>query len=540
MDGASQSPADDSAPVRPGPRSWAWLATAALPAVAALSFAPQDNVAAVAVASSVFATALFVSLRRARVPLPAVVVSVLSLALYVVYLGYTTFVERAYDSMPHILYLDHVARGEGIPESAYCSVCHHPPLYYWIAGTLRGWDDGWTTYTVGVQLLSLGFATLFAAFSTLAIHAIVRTPWRTALATALVVFWPYSVINSVRVGNDPLTYALVAIAFYGLVRWTVSRHVAWIALSVAATVVGYLTKANALLFGGALLVATAACLLRDPARRARKSSAAALVVLVLALGSISALRGNEEDNVGQRVLGRAYKTEGSDLTVRPASYYLWFDPVDFLSRPYVVNVSYQSTEPTFWNHFLKSSLFGTQNSMPGQESDFASSPRKAQFLGGLMLALTAMVVGGAVAARRRLTDTRLVSWVVVLVFAAGALGFNVLFPAGHHADFRFVHPIVVPLAALLVDGFAVLASRWRWNWISWVGTAVSVVFVALSVSYFVPDSLFDRREDKFRPVKPAPVSPPSSTTDSPEIKPAPSRPPRRNFLRPQRRPATGP
>ncbi|PKN49527.1 MAG: hypothetical protein CVU63_01915, partial [Deltaproteobacteria bacterium HGW-Deltaproteobacteria-20] len=309
MDSASQSSVDDPARVRPGPRSWAWLATAALPAIAALSFAPQDNVAAVAVAGSVFAAAVFVALRRARVPLPAVLVSILALTLYVAYLGYTTFLERAYDSMPHIVYLDHVARGEGIPESAYCSVCHHPPLYYWIAGTLRGWDDGCTTYTVGVQLLSLAFAFLFVAFATLAIHRIVRTPWRTTLATALVVFWPYSVISSVRVGNDPLTYALIAIAFYGLVRWPLSRHVAWMALTVAATVAGYLTKANVLLFGGALLVATVACLLRDPARRAWKSSAAALLVLVLALGSVSALRGNEGDHVGRRVLGRAYKTE---------------------------------------------------------------------------------------------------------------------------------------------------------------------------------------------------------------------------------------
>ncbi len=539
MGSASQISLDDPAPVTPGPRSWAWLATAALPAIAALSFAPQDNVAVVAVAGSVFAAAVFVALRRARVPLPAVLVSILALTLYVAYLGYTTFLERAYDSMPHILYLDYIARGEGIPQSAYCSVCHHPPLYYWIAGTLRGWDDGCTTYTVGVQLLSLGFASLFVAFATLAIHRIVRTPWRTTLATALVVFWPYSVISSVRVGNDPLTYALLAIAFYGLVRWTLSRHAAWMVLSVAATAAGYMTKANVVLFGGALLVATVACLLRDPARRAWKSSAAALVVLVLALGSVSALRGNEGDNVGRRVLGRAYKTEGSDVTARPASYYLWFDPVDYLARPYVVNLGFQSTEPTFWNHFLKSSLFGTQNSMPTQESDFANSPKKAQFLNGLLLALTAMVVGGAVAARRRLTDTRLVSWIVVLTFVAGALGFNILFPAGHHADFRFVFPIVIPLAALLVDGFGVIGSRWRWNWVSWIGTALTVLFVSLSVSYFVPGSMFDRREDKFKPVKPAPPSTTTSGADSVESKPPPPRGPRRNLLRLRPTPSTG-
>jgi hypothetical protein len=537
---ASQSSVDDPIPARAGLRSWAWIGAAALPALAAVSFAPADNVSAVAVVGSVCAAALFVALRRARVPLPAVLANILALTLYVTYLGYTTFLERAYDSMPHIVYLDHIARGEGVPESAYCSVCHHPPLYYWIAGTLRGWDDGYTTYTVGVQLLSLGFATVFVAFSTLAIHRIVRTPWRTTLATALVAFWPYSVINSVRVGNDPLTYALVAIAFYGLVRWTLSRHVAWMALSVVATVAGYLTKANVVLFGGALVVATAACLLRDPARRAWKGSAAALLVLVIALGSVSALRGNEGDNVGRRVLGRAYKTEGSDLTVRPASYYLWLDPVDYLARPFVVNVNFQSTEPTFWNHFAKSSLFGTQNSMPAEESDFAASPRKAQFLSGLLLSLTAMLVGGAVAARRRLTDIRIVSWIVVLTFVAGALGFHVLFPAGHHADFRFVFPIVIPLAALLVDGFGVIGSRWRWNWVSWIGIGLTVVFVSLSVSYFVPGSMLDRREDKFKPVKPAPPSTTTSGVDSrqpTEAKPQPpARPPSRRLLL---RPRTG-
>ena len=51
---------------------------------------------------------------------------------------------------------------------------------------------------------------------------IARWTWRArsqTLATALVAFWPYSIINSGRLNNDIFVYATASVAMYGLMRW---------------------------------------------------------------------------------------------------------------------------------------------------------------------------------------------------------------------------------------------------------------------------------------------------------------------------------
>ena len=75
----------------------------------------------------------------------------------------------------------------------------------------------------------------------------------------------------------------------------------------------------------------------------------------------------------------------------------------------------------------------------------------------------------------------------VIVIGAGvhgaSLAFHLLVPVGHHADFRFIFPVVVPVSVLFAQ--AAEALRQRRLALGHAGYLVAAVFLALSTAYFL-------------------------------------------------------
>ncbi|MET0792087.1 MAG: hypothetical protein ABW061_11250 [Polyangiaceae bacterium] len=110
----------------------------------------------------------------------------------------------------------HFPNAPRVRESVSCAACSHPPLYYafaaiWSKTVLLG---SWMPLELGLQWLSLLLFFAFIVVSLLIIRSCTERATTLRLAAALIVFWPSSVINSVRVHNDALASPLMLAAMY--------------------------------------------------------------------------------------------------------------------------------------------------------------------------------------------------------------------------------------------------------------------------------------------------------------------------------------
>lgn len=417
-------------------------------------------------------------------------------AFYVIHFVYTQPLEHNPDAASHIAYLRYVAENHAIPAPSVCSECHHPPVYYLAAGTL--WHAlsaaGVADPARGVQLLSLALFLTFVVVSAATLARLVLRPYQQVLATALVALWPYSILNSTRISNDIGLYATSAWVFYSLVRWYQDGRSRWLASASAIAVLSLFIKESAFTLVAAILGVTALGIAKAADRR---RTAAAALPFVAAMTLIAALqgifRGNQAAGILPRVLGSAYKPESAELAPRTLRAYLTFDFKAFLSTPYAEAGmrTHRSLEPTYWNHLVKSSVLGTRNQfvfhMPGA---IDTSTKLAVALNFALLALTAFLAAALAITWRHRSASRPLCLVTVACYVAVGLGFHLIIPAGHHADFRFIFPVVVPMAVLFVDAMDALRQRGSVLWHG--GYLTANVFLALSLWYFFPTALPNR------------------------------------------------
>lgn len=394
-------------------------------------------------------------LHRRRVDRAVVALVVAGLVLDAAYLSYTGWIERNPDSWAHMSYARWLSTHHALPRADDCSECHHPPAFYVLAATVLSLcERAKVDAGLGLQLFALSLWAVFLVSAGLLVQRMVRGRLARAMAIALIAFWPYGVMQSVRVNNDTMVCALAGLLLLALAEWWSTGKGLWRAVVLVA--LGLATKASAISFA---LVLVLVVLARGRVRRSvRALSALALVLALFAVHRRSI----------QNTLGGAWRTTA--LADRSARYCLSFDPVSFVERPFVVARRYKTDEPSYGNQMLKSSLFGLRNTpliLLGPES--APNATLARALNAVLLVLTALT---ALAALRR-SPWRRFLLVTTVGFAVTALGFYVIVPYTFHADFRFVLPVMIPLAILFAR-----RSKLR--------AVVTLAFVGLSIAAFVP------------------------------------------------------
>ncbi len=426
-------------------------------------------------------------LRRTGLERPATGIVVAAIALYSLYLGYTSADDRNYDVHAHLMYVRYVAEHLALPAKNACNICHHPPAYYVLAAAL---------YRVlvlvhasepalGLQILALVLVSIFVACAALILQRTLPTRTTRLAATALVAFWPYTVIDTGRVGNDALLYAVAGGVMLALVSWrrTGGDRPLWIAALLV--VVGLFTKTNALVLAALFCAACAEAIVRAPRRGARLRALLPPMALVVAGALVKLAVRHTERRPGllYGLLGNAEDVGSWALTPRTAHTYLWFDPKEFLSTPYQQVTIYGSNSEPFWNQLLKSSLLGTRRSLFGIVGT-TEPVHIARALNVLLLVLAAFLIAGQLAALRPWPRARTIAIATSATFIAAVVAFHWLVPFGYHADFRFIHPVLVPMAWLYVDGAMRLGRRARALGAASLG--VAAIFLATSVAYFLP------------------------------------------------------
>jgi hypothetical protein len=400
------------------------------------------------------------------------------------YLGYTQVYERNYDAPSHLLYIDALAQHLRMPTETLCTACGHPPLYHalaalWSRVVLVG---GWIPHETGLQWFSQWLFFGFVVFSLLILRSTVERPATLRLAVALIVFWPSSILNSVRVHNDALVSMLMIAAMYFMAQWDRQGRRRDFYAAVAACALALLTKSAGYTVVVALLALAAWRLWST--RFARASTTQLVVATLVLLGAAVlavALRGPVSPSpLCGKVLGHACDVPPFSYVENRPLNYLSFDLRGFLGDP--SSLASPPRQDYFLSTLAKSSLFGV---MP-LGKDFAGAPYRslAVLLGLLLLVMVAMCAVVLPFIRRSIEWPKYRALIVATASMLTLLvAFRILLPTPFHGDFRHIYPALVPFCLLYAKA---VESLGRWSKaLHWGGVAIGVLMVAASVAFFV-------------------------------------------------------
>ena len=429
------------------------------------------------------------ALRRLRFDWIIIALVLLGTVLHVDYLSYTSISERNYDAPSHVQYIQSIAQDHRLPDVSACGACGHPPLYYALAAL---WSKvigtgGWIPYELGLQWLSLLLFFGFVAFALSIFRSCTSQPATLRLATALVVFWPSSIINAVRVHNDALASVLMLAAMTFIAKWDRDGKRRDFQLALLSCALALLTKASGYALATTLVLFAAVRAMSPELRReSLKRCAVAIVILgSVAVGAAALRRSPNASTVCQKVLGHACDGRYVPAVVDRPSRFVRFD-----LRRFVLRMDTLPDDPGhdyFLNRLAKSSLFGV---MP--LGDELAGPRHQTLAVGMSVLLLIMVASCLIALvflrRGSLRPYRVYLGGTLIMFAF-LVAFRVRAPNEFHEDFRHIFPALVPFCL----GYAKLLERlgrssgkpsWLLQGLRGAGIAMGLSMVLASAAFF--------------------------------------------------------
>ena len=439
-------------------------------------------------------------LRRLRFDLVTVTIILGGMFLYLSYLGYTTYAERNYDGPAQLEYINYITEHKSLPAASYCFICHHPPVYYVLAAIAYAFFDKTRLVAplLGLQIFSLLIFVFFVVYGVLLVRRFTSDLRRIRLATALIVFWPYSVHNSIRVHNDTLVSSLMVVALYFVVCWYQDERPRDLYLGAVVTALGLMTKSSAFILVALLLLVLAVRFFpsRDKLRFVRRAGVvlaivgAALFLNTLGKGKAPSKQVDPDgvvDRSGllcQKLLGSACDIGPHQWVGNDTANYVYFDVGSFLKEPYMIADRDDTGRQYFWNHLIKSSLFGTHNSVADRETAYELNRKVAGVINFLTFGMLAYMLVGLTFVRKADARRYLVLTLFLGLCVLFMMGFRILIPAPHHTDFRHVFPMLVPVSLLYVNAIGTFRSRGLW--LERLGYWLAIPFMVLTVFYFLP------------------------------------------------------
>ena len=421
---------------------------------------------------------LFV-LRRLRFDAVVVGIVLAGTFLYVDYLTYTSVGQRNYDGASHLEYIQSIASTLRMPEVFSCAVCGHPPLYYalgalWVKTALAG---GWVPLELGLQWLSLLLFFGFVVFSLLMIRSCTVQAATLRMSAALVVFWPSSVINSVRVHNDALASPLMLAALYFTAEWHKTRLSRHFAAAVVVSGLALLTKASGYAVATTLLLVAASRLRSAEGRLlAIKQFVSATLVLGTTGLLVTTLRTSRMSRTPcQLLLGSACNSRYVPPLPDSPSRFLSFHLRDFVGRLDTI------PEDPFLNRFAKSSLFGVAHL--GEPFTTPYHELLARWLSCGLLAMVSVCLCGTLLLGKVWLRKYRVYLVSVAIMVLFLLAFRLRAANEYHEDFRHIFAALVPFCMCYA---AVVANSSRYSkLLSRAGTALALLMIVCSLAFFL-------------------------------------------------------
>ena len=334
---------------------------------------------------------------------------------------------------------------------------HHPATYYFLASRFFGaFSDVWLIGPVtATKLFSVMLMAIFGAYALLIIKLCSSHNKTTYYAAALlVIFWPLAVAEAVVINCDLAIYPAWAATYYYLLRWLKTQRQADLEKSLLALGVAFLLKSNAIVPAAVVAVSVVSYMYANKIHWRQLVNQRLLLVSslcwvqVLAMLAVALL--HRRATYWELFGG---PSSAGAMPIGGIRYFLGFDPVAFIANPYVTF----GREPSFLNYFM-STFFYQQWNHPMLLTVIPNALNLALLL--LMVSLFACVL---------LTHRQQGGWVGMLPhlssLALGVLGvflYMFLLRSEHAQNIRFIYPVIIPFAILLMQSCDALYAQKRW------------------------------------------------------------------------------
>lgn len=445
---------------------------------------------------------LYRIMRRLRFPRIIGATLIAVLFVYYLYQLYTDPHERNYDGSAQLEYIRFIADHGYLPPSDGCWICHHPPLYYIVAGVVR-YLAAFMKYDLfierSIQSVSLFSMLVFIIYGLRSVRLFHKGALPLFSSLLLLALWPYSIVNSVRVHNDILFYALFSVFLFHFLRYYRTRKESDRAFASVSVALGLLTKSSAII-GALLFYLMEVYLFLRERKKKRSTTRRRLVFLLLPVLSlllvqlvINPLR-NNQNTKATGILGSAYNVNQSHFVNNGPSAYLTMNLKSYFTEPFVIAKYDGFGRNHYWNHLLKSSLFGTHNHGPDFETSYRIHIEIAMIVSILLIGFVVGSLAGSVTYGKKSALVYRPVLLTVLLFLSSHMVFKMMIPAPHHNDFRLIYPVMIPLSILYFRAPGMVG---RGKVGGFAGKVLPVffygltfVFVFLSLVYYIPFSRY--------------------------------------------------
>ncbi len=426
-------------------------------------------------------------MRKLRFEKSTAFIFISAIFVYFIYSLFTNVNERNYDTGAQIFYIDYIANNYKLPVSNACWVCHHPPLFY-ISGAIVKKLSVFLDFLpeTALQIHSLILFLVFLVFSLLTIRLFFRKAWKLNFAFSIVAFWPYSIVNSVRIHNDVLFYTFSSAFLYYLLLWHQKKTKSGLFYSCIFAGLGILTKTN-----GAIALAVILTIFSIRTFRASEKfsylkknliflSVPFLTFIFLVL-ILNPLRTPEKKIPS--IFGTAATVDKSFYVENKPLNFFAIDIKSYWKEPYVLAEKDGYGREYFWQHLIKSSLFGTHNSIPDPATSYGLNQILAQIMNWI-LNVFILVLFLNIFWQNRFGLFRYLPFYIFIVCSIGSLGvFKFLAPIPHHNDFRLIYPVIIPMSIFFFqDSIFIRKVRYA----NPLVLVFSSFFILLSVVYYIP------------------------------------------------------
>jgi hypothetical protein len=358
------------------------------------------------------------------------------------------------DLSDHLNYIYYMAKSIFANPYEYNQhISFHPPLYYFVAARVVNFS----TILGGIsEITALRFSTLvlymFLPLYGLRTLALFVRPKGAAYYTgaALILLWPLAVDKASNISNDVPLFVAWAASFYYLCRWTKTLEPRLLCYAMAWAGLGFMIKSSIMLMVLMIAVLVMRMLLK------RRVAFKTLITTreywigcgILAFGMIFNMGRViyhmlvHEKNVASRYFG------GGHNDVYPLSYYLSFDVASYVEKPFVTFFS----ETSLWSYFLKTFLYS-----PFSRVHHAYA--EASVMNVLLLVFLGVIFGFILVGafkKLRFAPTFVCSLSFFTCFL-GVVCFLLVEKYQHCQNFRYVYPVLVPMAILYSQAMSELA-----------------------------------------------------------------------------------
>lgn len=320
----------------------------------------------------------------------------------------------------------------------------HPPLYYFVAARVVSFSSilGSISEITALRFSALVFYMFLPLYGLKTLALFVR-PKGAAYYTgvALILLWPLAIDKASNISNDVPLFVAWAASFYYLCRWTKTLEPRLLCYAMAWSGFGFMIKSNIMLMVLMIAVLVMRMLLK------RRITFKTLITTkeywigggILAFGVLFNMgRIIYHMLVHDKSMVKRYFGGGHHDTY-PLEYYLSFDLIHYIEKPFVTFFS----ETSLLNYFLKTFFFSPFAGLRNVSSE-------ASVMNVFLLVFLALIIGfSLVGAFKKLRfPPPFVCSLGVLVCFIGVVCFLLIEKYQHCQNFRYVYPTLIPMVVL--------------------------------------------------------------------------------------------